>query len=42
VAESALRRLLATDDGLALWQPGRSQRIASGFYTSQAFELKKA
>jgi magnesium-protoporphyrin O-methyltransferase len=42
VAEGALRRMLATDDGLALWQPGRTQRVASGFYTSQAFELAKA
>ncbi len=39
VAERALRRMLATDDGLALWQPARTQRIASGFYTSQAFQL---
>jgi magnesium-protoporphyrin O-methyltransferase len=42
VAERELRRLLATDDGLALWAPERTQRIASGFYTSQAFELKRA
>jgi magnesium-protoporphyrin O-methyltransferase len=42
VAEGALRRMLATDDGLALWAPERTQRIASGFYTSQAFELKRA
>jgi magnesium-protoporphyrin O-methyltransferase len=42
VAEHALRRMLATDDGLALWAPERTQRIASGFYTSQAFELKRA
>lgn len=42
VAEHALRRMLATDDGLALWTPERTQRIASGFYTSQAFELKRA
>jgi len=34
--------LLATDDGLALWKPGRTQRVSSGFYTSQAFELKNA
>jgi magnesium-protoporphyrin O-methyltransferase len=39
VAESALRQMLATDDGLALWKPERTERIASGFYTSQAFEL---
>jgi magnesium-protoporphyrin O-methyltransferase len=42
VAERALRRMLATDDGLALWKPQRTQRIASGFYTSQAFELVNA
>jgi magnesium-protoporphyrin O-methyltransferase len=41
VAESALRHMLATDDGLALWKPERTERIASGFYTSQAFELKR-
>jgi magnesium-protoporphyrin O-methyltransferase len=41
VAESALRQMLATDDGLALWKPERTERIASGFYTSQAFELKR-
>jgi magnesium-protoporphyrin O-methyltransferase len=40
VAETALRRMLATDDGLARWQPGRSERVKSGFYTSQAFELR--
>jgi magnesium-protoporphyrin O-methyltransferase len=39
VAERALRRMLATDDGLSLWQPGRTQRVSVGFYTSQAFEL---
>jgi magnesium-protoporphyrin O-methyltransferase len=42
VAEHALRRMLATDDGLALWHSGRTQRIASGFYTSQALELVAA
>jgi magnesium-protoporphyrin O-methyltransferase len=42
VAETELRRLLATDDGLALWTPGRTERVSSGFYTSQAFELTKA
>jgi magnesium-protoporphyrin O-methyltransferase len=39
VAERALRHLLATDDGLSRWQAARTERIASGFYTSQAFEL---
>jgi magnesium-protoporphyrin O-methyltransferase len=42
VAETALRRMLATDDGLARWTPGRSERVKSGFYTSQAFELRAA
>ncbi len=42
VAERALRRMLATDDGLALWRPERSERVASGFYTSQAFELRRS
>jgi magnesium-protoporphyrin O-methyltransferase len=42
VAERALRRMLATDDGLALWTPARTERVSSGFYTSQAFELKSA
>jgi magnesium-protoporphyrin O-methyltransferase len=42
VAEGALRRMLATDDGLALWKPARTQRVSSGFYTSQAFELASA
>lgn len=39
VAESALRHMLATDDGLARWQVGRSERVKSGFYTSQAIQL---
>ena len=42
VAESALRHMLATDDGLARWQVGRTERVKSGFYTSQAIELKAA
>jgi magnesium-protoporphyrin O-methyltransferase len=41
VAERQLRRMLSTDDGLELWRPGRSQRVSSGFYTSQAFELRR-
>jgi magnesium-protoporphyrin O-methyltransferase len=39
VAEAALRRLLERDPGLAGFAPHRTQRIASGFYTSQAMEL---
>ncbi len=36
VAETALRQALHT--GLPDWREGRSQRIAKGFYTSQAWE----
>lgn len=39
VAERALRRRIERHDGLAAWRPGRTERIASGFYTSQAMEL---
>ncbi len=39
VAEAALRRLLERDPNLAGLAPHRTQRIASGFYTSQAMEL---
>jgi magnesium-protoporphyrin O-methyltransferase len=39
VAESKLYRLLDTDASLKGWQRGRTERIASGFYTSQALEL---
>jgi magnesium-protoporphyrin O-methyltransferase len=39
VAERALRRLIASEDGLRGFSTKRTQRIASGFYTSQALEL---
>ena len=39
VAEPVLRRALGAHPGLTHWTPGRSQRVASGFYTSQGFEL---
>jgi magnesium-protoporphyrin O-methyltransferase len=41
VGEQKLRRLLETDAGLAGWQLGRSHRVASGFYKSQALEIVK-
>lgn len=41
VAEAQLRHLLGHDDGLVAWQVARSSRVASGFYTSQALELRK-
>jgi magnesium-protoporphyrin O-methyltransferase len=39
VAERRLRHLLGAAPGLAWWQAGRTQRVGSGFYTSQALEL---
>ena len=39
VADRRLRRLIAEAPGLASARIARSQRIASGFYTSQAMEL---
>lgn len=42
VSEQSLRRKLGTDRALAGWSIRRSERIASGFYTSQAIELSKA
>ncbi len=38
VAEPALRQALQAGVGPQGWREGRSQRIASGFYTSQAWE----
>jgi magnesium-protoporphyrin O-methyltransferase len=34
--------LLAAEPQLAAWAPGRTRRIANGFYTSQAMELSHA
>lgn len=39
VSEQHLREGFAHSDALAGWQIGRTQRIASSFYTSQALEL---
>ena len=41
VVESRLWQQLATETGLAMWKRGRSRRICSGFYTSQAFEVTR-
>jgi magnesium-protoporphyrin O-methyltransferase len=41
VAEDELWRLAAADPQLMHWQPGRSRRVAGGFYTSQALELRR-
>jgi magnesium-protoporphyrin O-methyltransferase len=39
VAEAKLRRLVAAHPQLAAWQPRRTHRVSTGFYTSQALEL---
>jgi magnesium-protoporphyrin O-methyltransferase len=39
VAEPRITSLLASEPGLELWQRGRTRRIATGFYISQALEL---
>jgi magnesium-protoporphyrin O-methyltransferase len=39
--EQRLRRHIATEPALAGWAAARTQRIASGFYTSQALELAR-
>jgi magnesium-protoporphyrin O-methyltransferase len=40
--ERKISRLLATDPRLAPWRQARTQRIATGFYTSQALELVRS
>jgi magnesium-protoporphyrin O-methyltransferase len=39
VSERAIRVAVAADSVLGKWRVGRTQRIASGFYKSQAMEL---
>jgi magnesium-protoporphyrin O-methyltransferase len=39
ISTERLQRLIADHQSLQSWEPGRSQRIASGFYKSQALEL---
>ncbi len=41
VAEDTLRRLIADESALGGWQAVRSQRVSSGFYTSQALQLTR-
>ncbi len=41
ISEAALREFLRKEDALAGWKPARTQRIISGFYTSQAIELAR-
>ena len=39
VAERTLRRLIAAEPAMAGWSSARTQRVARGFYTSQALEV---
>lgn len=39
VSEAKLRRLISADPALAGWRSGRTHRVSSGFYTSQALEV---
>jgi magnesium-protoporphyrin O-methyltransferase len=41
VSEADLVSLVGRENGLEAWRPGRSLRISSGFYTSQAMELSR-
>ena len=42
VAAQALHRQLSRERALLGWRCARTQRVASGFYTSQALELVRA
>jgi len=42
VSEARLRRDITAEPALAGWRIGRTQRISSGFYKSQAMELVRA
>jgi len=42
VTEAALTRAIAAQSDLAGWTPVRGQRVKSGFYISQAMELRPA
>ncbi len=42
ISHTRLTRVISREPGLAGWQPRRTQRINSGFYTSQALELVRA
>ncbi len=42
VGERTLRRLLGAEPGLAGWRTGRTGRVATGFYISQASEMVRA
>jgi len=42
VRPATITRLLRDDPALSAWRPARTERVANGFYTSQALELVRA
>jgi len=42
VGPQSIARTLAAEPGLSGWRQARSQRIANGFYISQALELVRS
>jgi magnesium-protoporphyrin O-methyltransferase len=42
IAVGSLRRMLPRHEALKGWREASSERVASGFYTSQAMELRRA
>ena len=42
VAETALKRGLLAAPGLQAFRDARTERVASGFYTSQALEIARS
>jgi magnesium-protoporphyrin O-methyltransferase len=41
IAEASLRAAISDCAPLSAWQIGNTERISSGFYTSQAMEIKR-
>lgn len=42
ISEATLRRRIAAEPKLAGWRPARTERVAGGFYISQAFEMVRS
>ena len=42
ISETTLRRRIAAEPKLSDWRPARTDRVAGGFYISQAFELVRS
>jgi len=42
ISEATLRRRIAAEPKLTSWRPARTERVAGGFYISQAFEMVRS